>query len=240
MFTTLSLVKKERRGLKEKLHLTKSRQFISAEHCYSGTVFYTTRLYTFCQKNDSAINRFTKNCGMRVITEHSRETEKYLYLLTVNSFLRAFGDFPEVTLFDPDGSLVFLLTRLLSSCRTVWVCTNAAQEYEYENERLYGLLGTSAIISSSIPTHTPNIVITAAELKIKNTYILGKCGIFAEASSFIMPRAVEKETGQTDICTAAGLYSEGHIKHLSSAVCNNFIYYGKTFRCKDFSLFKRF
>lgn len=235
MFTTLSLVKKERRALSEKLHLTKSRRFVSREHYYSGTVFYTTRLYTFSHKNHSAIHRFTKNCGMRVITEHSPETERYLYLLTVNSFLHAFGNFPDVTLFDPDGSLIFLLTRLLSSCRTVWVCTEAAEKYEAENERLYGLLGTSAVISSQFPTHTSDTVITAVPLKIKNTYILGKCGIFADAASFIMPKAVEKETGQTDICTAAGLYSEGHIKHLSSAVCNNFKYYGKTFRCEDFS-----
>lgn len=218
MFTTLNINHKERQSIKEKLHLTKTRKFVSQQHRYSTVDFFTTRLTSFSHSNGYQIYRFKENCRLPIIENGGRLVTKYRYLLTLNSVINRMGDTPfTCAVVDPEAHLLFLLPHLLSKCRKVNVYTCATDKYTTENEQLFSLIGSSAVISENFETLKGfDIVFSNIPLPFcDNPRLFGQYAAFATAPPLLPDDIKELSLADDEIFPVlAGLYYIGGVKKL--------------------------
>lgn len=238
MFTTLSVTHLNRNTLLEKLHMVRKRHFVSHFHEYGKNGFYTTRLYTYCDNNQKAIDAFCKNCNVPVLMPDSAVVRQYKYLVTVNTMFKIFSSTPpDIAVYDPQGYLVFLLPRLLANSRTVCVYTGNTHGYNTENNRIFALIGAAAVITD-VDTPAPNnAVISSVPYRNGSSPVFGEHGFFASSEFFVPDNTLASITPpDADILSvAAGLYHTGGEKQLGSAYCEKLMYNNKLF---DFVYFK--
>lgn len=226
MFTSFSTVVMERQSIAEKLHLVKRRRFVS--HCveYQSDNFYTTVLYTYSKDNKKAIEKFINRSPVPVISDDSEEVQRYKYLVTVNTIFNAFGNkIPQIAVYDPEGKLVYLLSKLLSKCKSVYIITKNTAAYETENNRLYVLIGASAVVTES-PTvimRADAIICTERLTAVGGIPIFGQGGFFAHNDDFCLPKnlgiSIDKDV--QPLCVAAGLYYSVDKKGFENLCCNS-------------------
>ena len=224
MFTTLNLDLKERTTLKEKLHLTPTRKFSSYEHEYNKVKFYTTRLISYSPKNDLHLYKFKQNCILPVIENNDDLVLKYRYVLTLNTVMKYDKTTqPNYAVVDPDARLLHLLPTLVSRCRKVNIYTAATEKYADENERIFSLIGGSAIIAEEcLSLKSFDAVFADIPLPFcDNPRLFGRYSHFARGVP-ILPDDFNALPLATDEIypVLAALYYIGGVKKLGRLHCN--------------------
>ncbi len=223
MFTTLNVTYKDRRSLREKLHLTASRRLNTKQHSFRNIDFYTTRLVSYSRSNESYLLHFREKCVLPVIDNSDSLITKYRYIVTLNTVMDYIGNTPlKCAVVDPDGRLLFLLPMLISKCRRVNIYTYATEKYKTENERLFALIGASAIITENF-TSLKGFDAVFSDVPLPfcdNTALFGRYSCFAHTPP-MLPDDIKKLTLSSDEIypVLAGLYYISGIKNLGHLRC---------------------
>lgn len=224
MFTTLNVDFKERITLKEKLHLTPARKFLSCEYEYNKVKFYTTRLISYLPKNDLHLYKFKQNCMLPVIENNDDLVLKYRYILTLNTVMKyAKNEQLNYAVVDPDGHLLHLLPILVARCYKVNIYTRATEKYANENERLFSLIGGRAIIADEcLSLKSFDAVFADIPLPFcDNPHLFGKYSYFAHAIPTLPDDFNTLTLANDEIYPAlASLYYIGGVKKLGRLHCN--------------------
>ena len=211
----------KRQTIREKLHLVKPVKIQYSEINWCGNIFYAAHVRAY---KKSAFKKLKNKCRHPVLTSNSVSVKNFKYSVTANTVLKIFdGKNTNIALFDKNGSIIHLLPRLVSRCRSVYVYTERQELYENENNRIFSLIGTAAVISNS-PTLPRGIaaVITDDNLSFGHVKTFGEFGFFADNCAPIL------DGGKTlslppyaDIYTAlTGLYEICKIKNIANAYCD--------------------
>lgn len=238
LFTTLSVTHLNRNTLGEKLHMVRRRRFVSHFHEYGKNGFYTTRLYTYCDNNQKAVETFCRGCNVPVLLADNPIVRRYKYLITANTVFKIFSDKPpDIAVYDPTGSLIFLLPRLLSHSRTVCVYTANTHEYNDENNRIFSLIGAAAVVTDVSPPKNADAIISSVVYRNDGIPVFGEHGFFA-CSEFFVPDGALLSVIPPDadaLTVAAGLYSTGGEKKLGYAYCEKLMLNKRAFNLQYFS-----
>lgn len=238
MFTTLSVTHMSRNTLVEKMHMVKKRRFISHFHEYEKNGFYTTRLYTYCDNNKNAIDAFCRDCNVPVLMADNPKVRQYKYLVTANTIFKIFyGRPPDIAVFDPTGSLIFLLPRLLSLSRTVCVYTDNLHEYNAESNRVFSLIGAAAIVTDIYPPKKADAIISSVPGINGDIPVFGERGFFVSSEFFVTDKSLLAviPPDADALTVAAGLYHTGGEKQLGFAHCEKLVFRKKIFDLKYFA-----
>ncbi len=224
MFTSLSVIRLQRKKLHEKLHIVRTRRFISSIREYGGTDFYTTGLFSYSENNQHSIEKFCRRCRVPVIFSDSEITVKYKYLAMANTLFELFPDNPpDTSICDNDGELLHLLPKMLSKSRTVYVFTGRPDLYETESNRLFSLIGAAAIISDNLQlaNRCDAIVDSTAHFSGVNPITFGNASGALSCRNLILPKELdvllEPYDDRESICAglfySAGIAKLGHLKY---------------------------
>lgn len=222
MFTTLCVIKPARRK-----QLFRRRRILTEEIVFGKNKFYTSRLVSYSSNNKSYIDKYIKDCSVPVIQPEDELTEEFKYHVLLSTVFKYCKEFPEIAIYDPSGSISYLLPRILSTAKAVYVFTNHSKYYDL-NEYIYSQIGSAAIISEDIYSLKYADAIISSERLTHGilTPVLGKYNWFVNDCR---PEFNEKFPDElpeyADIYSvASGIWKYMDIKNLIFGYCNQLNY----------------
>lgn len=224
MFTTLTVCKKDRQNLAEKLHLVKKRKFISEQINYKETEFYATRLLTYCNENQTAINSFSKKIEVPLISGTDEIVFKYIFIALSNTAFKFTKTVSSVGIFDPKAQLTFLLPYIQSLCQSVCVCTENINPYTQPCKQLLKRSGTPYMLTKNIEAmNNCQIIFTNSNIPVHSSGIVFSntdCGFSPHSLALPEPLKTILPEYCDPICACAGLYFSGADQSLGKLYFN--------------------
>lgn len=165
MFTTLCVIKPEGRR-----RLFRRRKVLTDAVSFGENTFYTSRLISNRDDNKAFIAKFIKDCRVPVIQSEDRITEEFKYNILISTIFKYCKDCPEIAVYDPSGSISFLLPRIISRSKAVYVFTKNS-EYQDLNDYIFSQIGAAAIISDNIYSLKAADAVISSEKLTHNIHI---------------------------------------------------------------------
>ncbi len=201
MFTTLSVCPPARKFLFR-------RKIVSQQIAFEGEVFYHSRIISKRSDNSRMAERFKRECLYPVIQSDSSIVSELKYNIMLSSIFAAKQHIEKAFLFDENGQLCFLLPRLLSRVRSVYVYSRREKYYEL-NEQIFSSIGAAAILTDnpSPPKNTDFVISPTRPPFFCGIPVFGEENWFiSERIQYPCPFPQNLPPDANELCVAAGLW----------------------------------
>ncbi len=215
MFTTLSTVPPSRRICRRKI--------LTEEIPYKDNCFYTSKLISRKKDNRAFIAKYKRECRVPVIEETDEIVLQLKYHILLSSVFDFLKSDANIFVYDPKGTLTFLLPRIVSKAKTVYVYT-LCEDYSALNELILAQIGAAAVISTTPPKYKRYSACFAAT----SPHFSVGCPVFGQENWFVEDCTPNFGSSLSSplasyvsiYCVAAGLWQYMGEKRIIFGKCN--------------------